>query len=58
MHCLREAPGREIGGAPFYVDADQYRRWGTLAFLRRCAPRPPTALARGTGGLPFIFRTP
>lgn len=45
--CLREAeiplaPNDlrigEIGGAPFYVDADQYERWQQPIFLIDVAP--------------------
>ena len=28
----------EIGGAPFYIDADQYERWGQPAFLVDVSP--------------------
>ena len=48
MHRLTEAPvspvriNVPVGGAPLDVDAVQYERWGTPAFLRGRAPGPPT----------------
>ncbi|HEY4897313.1 MAG TPA: DUF779 domain-containing protein [Solirubrobacteraceae bacterium] len=29
-----------VGGAPFYVDADQHRRWGHPSFLLDLRPAP------------------
>ena len=39
----------EIGGAPFYIDADQYQRWGHPRFLIDVSPGAADGLlARGT----------
>ncbi len=36
----------EIDGTPFYIDAEQYRRWHEPALLLDLATAPPTHLAR------------
>jgi hypothetical protein len=42
----------EIGGAPFYVDADQYERWGRPEFVVDVADVEPPGFSLG----PFVIR--
>ena len=66
--CLREGelpPGPadlhlgEIGGAPFYIDADQYKRWGTPRFLIDVAPGAAEGFSlEGLEGVHFVSRAP
>jgi uncharacterized protein (DUF779 family) len=66
--CLREGelppgPGDlhlgEIGGAPFYIDADQYKRWGTPRFLIDVAPGAAEGFSlEGLEGVHFVSRAP
>ena len=49
----------EIGGSPFYVDVEQYERWGRPAFVIDVAPGPAGGIS--LGGLEevhFVTRTP
>jgi uncharacterized protein len=49
----------EIGGAPFYIDADQYERWGRPRFLIDVAPGAAEGFSlEGLDSLHFISRTP
>ena len=49
----------EIGGAPFYIDAEQYERWGTPQFLIDVAPGAAEGFSlEGLEGVHFISRTP
>jgi uncharacterized protein len=49
----------EIGGAPFYIDKDQYERWGTPRFLIDVAPGAAEGFSlEGLEGVHFISRTP
>ncbi|MDQ2894482.1 MAG: DUF779 domain-containing protein [Actinomycetota bacterium] len=49
----------EIGGAPFYIDKEQYDRWGTPRFLIDVAPGAATGFSlEGLEGVHFISRTP
>ena len=49
----------EIGGAPFYIDSDQYERWGTPRFLIDVAPGAAEGFSlEGLEGVHFISRTP
>src|SRR6202049_2535551 len=49
----------EIGGAPFYIDADQYQRWGTPRFLIDVAPGAAEGFSlEGLGGGHFMFARP
>ncbi len=65
--CLRDGelpPGPhdvrlgEIGGAPFYIDEDQYRRWGSPRFEIDVAPGAAAGFSlEGLVGVHFITRT-
>jgi uncharacterized protein len=49
----------EIGGAPFYIDAELYERWGRPRFLIDVAPGPADGFSlEGLEGVHFISRTP
>jgi uncharacterized protein (DUF779 family) len=49
----------EIGGAPFYIDSDQYERWGNPRFLIDVAPGAAEGFSlEGLVGVHFISRTP
>jgi uncharacterized protein (DUF779 family) len=49
----------EIGGAPFYIDRDQYERWGTPRFLIDVAAGPAEGFSlEGLLGVHFISGTP
>jgi uncharacterized protein (DUF779 family) len=66
--CLREGelllgPGDlllgEVGGVPFYVDAEQYERWRRPWFLLDVAPGGgDTFSLAGADGMQFVSRTP
>jgi len=66
--CLRadelpQGPGDvqlgEIGGAPFYIDADQHRRWGNPAFVVDVAAGPAGGFSlEGAEGVHFLTRAP
>jgi uncharacterized protein len=48
-----------IGGAPFYIDADQYERWGTPRFLIDVAPGAAEGFSlEGLEGVHFVSRAP
>ena len=56
VHDLRLG---EIGGAPFYIDAEQYERWGRPRFLIDVAPGAAEGFSlEGLEGLHFISRSP
>ena len=49
----------EIGGAPFYIDAEQYTRWGTPRFLIDVAPGAAEGFSlEGLEGMHFVSRAP
>jgi hypothetical protein len=49
----------EIGGAPFYIDADQYERWGRPRFLIDVASGAADGFSlEGLEGVHFISTTP
>ena len=49
----------EIGGAPFYIDADQHERWGQPKFLIDVSPGAAMGFSlEGLEGVHFISRTP
>jgi uncharacterized protein len=49
----------EIGGAPFYIDAEQYERWGKPAFLIDVSPGAAEGFSlEGLLMVHFITRTP
>ena len=48
----------EVGGAPFYIDAEQYERWNRPAFLLDVALGPAEGFSlEGLDGVHFITRT-
>jgi uncharacterized protein len=49
----------EIGGAPFYIDSDQYQRSGRPQFVIDVAPGAAEGFSlEGLEGVHFISRTP
>jgi uncharacterized protein (DUF779 family) len=49
----------EIGGAPFYIDSDQYERWGRPRFEIDVSPGPAEGFSlEGLEGVHFVTRTP
>ena len=49
----------EIGGAPFYIDGDQYERWQRPRFLIDVSPGPAEGFSlEGLEGVHFVTRTP
>ncbi len=49
----------EIGGAPFYIDADQYERWGMPRFVVDVSPGEAEGFSlEGLEGVHFLTRTP
>ena len=49
----------EIGGVPFYIDADQYDRWGKPRFLVDVSPGAAEGFSlEGLVGVHFVSRTP
>jgi uncharacterized protein (DUF779 family) len=49
----------EIGGAPFYIDADQYERWGRPGSLVDVSPGAAEGLSlEGLEGVHFVTRAP
>lgn len=48
----------EIGGAPFYIDAEQYARWGRPRFLIEVSPGAAEGFSlEGLEGVHFLTRT-
>jgi uncharacterized protein (DUF779 family) len=66
--CLREGdlpPGPDdlqlgdVGGAPFFVDREQYRRWREPDFLIDVAPGAPGGFSlEESEGVRFVSRSP
>jgi len=49
----------DIGGAPFYIDSDQYERWGKPAFLIDVSSGAAEGFSlEGLAGFHFVTRTP
>ena len=49
----------EVGGAPFYIDSDQYERWGRPPFLLDVSPGAAEGFSlEGPDGVHFVTRTP
>jgi uncharacterized protein len=49
----------EIGGAGFYIDSDQYERWGRPRFVIDVAPGAAEGFSlEGLDGVHFVSRTP
>jgi uncharacterized protein (DUF779 family) len=48
-----------IGGAPFYIDSDQYQRWGSPRFLIDVSPGAAEGFSlEGLEGVHFVSRAP
>jgi len=48
-----------IGGAPFYIDSDQYQRWGTPRFVIDVAPGAAEGFSlEALEGVHFVSRSP
>ena len=49
----------QIGGAPFYIDSDQYQRWGTPRFLIDVSSGAAMGFSlEGLEGVHFVSRAP
>jgi uncharacterized protein len=49
----------EIGGVPFYIDAEQYDRWGKPRFLVDVSPGAAEGFSlEGLEGVHFVSRPP
>jgi uncharacterized protein (DUF779 family) len=46
-----------VGGAPFYIDADQYERWGRPRFVLDVSPGAPEGFSLGPPDGHFVART-
>ena len=44
----------EIGGVPFYIDADQYERWNRPEFVLDTRPGPPEGFSLGLADQHFV----
>jgi uncharacterized protein (DUF779 family) len=48
----------DIGGAPFYIDSEQYERWGRPPFLIDVLPGSAAGFSlEGVDGVHFVTRT-
>ena len=61
----RGAPARRadlllghIGGAPFYIDADQYERWRRPDFVVDLSPGPAEGFSLGLADQHFVTKDP
>jgi uncharacterized protein len=49
----------DIGDASFYIDRDQYQRWGTPRFVVDVSPGTAEGFSlEGLDGVHFVTRTP
>jgi uncharacterized protein (DUF779 family) len=49
----------EVGGAPFYIEAEQYQRWGRPTLVIDVAPGAPGGIGlEGLEEVHFVTRTP
>lgn len=49
----------EIAGAPFYIDSEQYERWGRPTFVVDVSPGAAEGFSlEGLEGVHFVSRTP
>lgn len=48
----------EVAGAPFYVDSEQYERWGSPAFLIDAGAGPAEGFSLSLPDAHFVTRTP
>ena len=59
---LPPGPGDEllgtVGGAPFYVDCEQYRRWGQPSFLLDLRPGAAEGFSLSLPDAHFVTRQP
>ena len=46
-----------VGGVPFYIDGEQYRRWGTPHFVVDISPGPPEGFSLGPVDAHLVTRT-
>ena len=46
-----------VADAPFYIDGDQYERWGRPDFVVDVAPGAPEGFSLGTDDLHFVTRS-
>ena len=46
-----------VGGAPFYIDADQYERWGRPEFVLDLSPGAAEGFSLGLPDGHFVSRT-
>ena len=47
----------EVAGVPFYIDADQFRRWGEPAFLLDVSSGAPEGFSLGLPDAHFVTRS-
>jgi uncharacterized protein len=48
----------EVAGVPFYMDADQFHRWGEPEFVLDLAAGAPEGFSLGPVGAHFVTRSP
>jgi uncharacterized protein len=48
----------EVAGVPFYIDADQFRRWGEPTFVLDVGAGPPEGFSLGLPNAHFVTRSP
>jgi uncharacterized protein len=48
----------EVAGVPFYIDADQFRRWGEPEFVLDVASGAPEGFSLGLADAHFVTRSP
>jgi len=57
---LPPGPGDELlgepGGAPFYIDGDLHRRWGSPPLVLDLSPGAPEGFSLGPGRAHFVTR--
>jgi hypothetical protein len=48
----------EIAGVPFYIDSEQFHRWGEPEFLLDVASGAPEGFSLGSSDAHFVTRSP
>jgi hypothetical protein len=48
----------DVGGVPFYIDADQFHRWGRPEFLLDMASGAPEGFSLGLPDAHFVTLSP
>ncbi len=48
----------EVAGVPFYIDAEQFRRWGDPEFVLDVAGGAPEGFSLGLADAHFVTRSP